>query len=135
MIRLIIWCKPYSKYLLAVWLLTILVVSSVPSLPTLKISTGKSEIRLDYIIHFCEYGLLAGMAFLAFADNQFRLSSRKFLIITICLILFAIADEYHQILIPGRAFNTKDILSNIVGISGALVFCVVVFRSIAGKIR
>jgi len=133
MLRLIIWCKPFSKYLLVAWLLTILVVSSVPSLPTLKIHTDKSDIRLDYLIHFCEYGILAGMAFLAFADSQLRLSYRKFLLIAICLILFAIADEYHQKLIPGRAFNTKDIWSNISGISGALVYCVVVFRSIAKK--
>jgi len=132
--RLLIWCKPFAKYLLVAWLLAIISVSSIPSLPTLKIHTSGSDIRLDYLIHFCEYGILAGMAFLTFADSQFRLRYTKIFLITICLILFAIADEYHQKLIPGRAFNVKDILSNIAGILGALVFCVVVFRSIARKI-
>ena len=133
MIRLIIWCKPYAKYLLAAWLLTIISVSSVPSIPTLKIHTAKSEIRLDYLIHFCEYGILAGMAYLTFVKSEFRMSYKKFILITVILILFAVLDEYHQILIPGRAFNLKDIYSNIGGILGALVFCVVIFKIISRK--
>lgn len=130
MIRLIIWCKPYARYILVFWFLTIISVSSVPSLPTLKIHTAKSEIRLDYLIHFCEYGFLAFMAFLTMADKEFRLKYSKFLIITLSLILFALMDEYHQKLIPGRAFNVKDILSNIAGILAACVYCVNIFRKI-----
>jgi len=131
MLRLIVLLRPFARYFLIVWFLTIIIVSSIPSLPTLKIHTPKSEIRLDYLIHFCEYGILAGMAFLTFVNSEFRMSNKKFVIITILLLLFAILDEYHQILIPGRAFNMKDIYSNITGIMGALVFCVVVFRIIA----
>jgi VanZ family protein len=114
-------------------MLTIISVSSIPSIPTLKINTAKSEIRLDYLIHFCEYGLLAGMAFLTFASSEFRLSKKKFFLITSCLILFAILDEYHQKFIPGRAFNPKDIYSNIAGILAAMVFCMIVFRVIASQ--
>lgn len=134
MIRLIIWSKPYAKYILAFWFLTIISVSSIPRIPTLKIQTAHSEIRLDYIIHFCEYGFLAFLAFLTMADKEFRLKWNKFLIITIGLILFAILDEYHQKLIPGRAFNMKDIFYNITGILAAMGFCVVVFRRISKKI-
>jgi VanZ family protein len=130
MLRLIIFLRPFARYFLIAWLITILIVSSVPSIPTLKIHTAKSEIRLDYLIHFCEYGILAGMAFLTFVNSEFRLSFRKFFIITAGLILFAILDEFHQKLIPGRAFNAKDIYSNIAGVFGALVFCIVVFRII-----
>jgi VanZ family protein len=133
MLQLIIFLRPYARYLLICWLLIILIVSSIPSIPTLKIHTAKSEIRLDYLIHFCEYGLLAGMAFLTFVNNEFRLSNKKFIIITAGLILFAILDEYHQKLIPGRAFNLKDIYSNIAGIFGALLYCLIVFRMIAAK--
>jgi VanZ family protein len=50
-------------------------------------------------------------------------------------MLFAILDEYHQKLIPGRSFNVMDILSNIIGIVAASIFCVLIFRNIAGKIR
>jgi VanZ family protein len=134
MLRLLIFLRPFARYFLIAWLLTIIIVSSVPSIPTLKIHTAKSEIRLDYLIHFCEYGILAGMAFLTFVSSEFKMSNKKFALITILLLLFAILDEYHQILIPGRAFNMKDIYSNITGILGALVFCVIVFRAIANKI-
>jgi len=133
MLRLIIFLRPYARYLLIVWLVTIIIVSSIPSIPTLKIHTAKSEIRLDYLIHFCEYGLLAGMAFLTFVSNEFRLNVRKYFLITVSLLMFAILDEYHQKLIPGRAFNLKDIYSNIAGILVALVFCLIVFRTIAYK--
>jgi VanZ family protein len=134
MLRLIQFLRPFARYLLVAWVLAIIFVSSNPSIPTLKIHTAKTEIRIDYLIHFCEYGILAFMAFLSFAGNEYKMSSGKLILITLGLILFAILDEFHQKLIPGRAFNTKDILSNILGILAALLFCVVVFREIAVKI-
>ena len=122
--------RPYSKYFFIVWLLIIMTVSSIPKLPVMKIETEKGIIRLDYLIHFCEYGSLAFFAFLTYAGRSFRLSLKRYLIITAGLLLFALADEFHQKLIPGRAFNMKDIYSNIAGILAGLVFCVVVFRGI-----
>ena len=130
MLRLIIFLRPFSRYLLIVWIFAIIFVSSTPSIPTLKIHTAKAEIRLDYLIHFCEYGVLAFLAFLSFAGNEFKMSYRKFILITMGLILFAILEEFHQKFIPGRTFNTKDILSNISGILVTLPFCVLVFRKI-----
>ena len=133
MIRLIIWCKPFARYFLAAWLITIITVSSIPSIPTLKIHTEKAEIRIDYLIHFCEYGLLAFMAFLSFADKNFGVGYRKYILITLSLIVFALLDEFHQKVIPGRTFNVNDIISNILGIVAALLFCIVVFRKISVK--
>jgi len=134
MIRLIICCKPFAKYLTIFWLLTIIIVSSIPSIPTLKIHTAKAEIRLDYLMHFCEYGLLTFMAFLYFVSSEFRFNYKKFILITISIILFAIIDEFHQKLIPGRTFNVKDIYSNITGIVAAVIFCALIFRKISVKI-
>jgi VanZ family protein len=128
MIRFLIWCKPFARYILVFWFLAIISVSSIPRLPTLKIHTAHSEIRLDYLIHFCEYGFLAIMAFITMADKEFRLKYSKFIIITVSLIIIAVLDEYHQKIIPGRAFNVLDILSNIAGIVAAAGFCFVVFR-------
>lgn len=133
MFRLIEAIKPYSKYFLVAWIIIILTMSSIPSLPTLKIQTQKSVIRLDYLIHFCEYGSLAFLAFLTFADSRFRMSLMKYLTITAGLILFAVLDEFHQKLIPGRSFNVIDIYSNIIGIVAVLVFCIVVFRRISNR--
>ena len=133
MLRLIQFLRPVARYLFIIWLLAIIIVSSTPSIPTLKIHTGKAEIRLDYIIHFCEYGILAFLAFLTYVGKEYKMSFRKFLLITACLILFAILDEFHQKLIPGRAFNVKDVISNILGIFAASLFCIVVFRKIVNR--
>lgn len=135
MIRLIIWCKPFSKYFLVILTLAIIVVSSIPNIPTLKIHTARSEIRLDYLMHFCEYGVLTFMAHLSFSESEFKIKYRKFILITICLILFAVLDEYHQKLIPGRTFNMKDILSNMTGIFAATIFCAIIFRSIGIRMK
>lgn len=115
-----------------IWMAVIVVVSSTPHLPVLKIHTNKSEIRLDYFMHLCEYGFLAFMTYLAFAGKNFAVSPKKFLLITISLLLFALADELHQKLIPGRTFNPKDLIGNFAGILAALIFCIPVFRKISG---
>ena len=134
MIKLIIFLRPYARYLLIAWLLTIIIVSSIPNIPTLKIHTAESEIRLDYLMHFCEYGVLAFMTFLSFAGTEFRISLKNFFIMTGSLILFAVADEFHQKLIPGRSFNTMDIMSNVTGIVVAAIFCGIVFRFVRKRI-
>jgi VanZ family protein len=133
MLRLIISFKPYSKYFLVAWIIIILAASSIPSLPTLKIKAAGSIIRLDYFIHFCIYGILTFLTFLTFADQNLKIILRKFITISAGLILFALIDELHQKIIPGRSFNMKDIYSNLLGISAALIFCLVVFRILNNK--
>jgi VanZ family protein len=130
MSELIIRLRPLAKYIFVLWMLLILTVSSLPSLPTPKIDTGKIEIRLDYLFHFLEYGALAFFAFLTNSRDDFYVRFRTYLIITICLVIFSVLDEYHQKLIPGRSFNPKDIMSNISGVLAGLVFCIIVFRRI-----
>jgi len=122
-----------SRYLLIAWVLIIITFSSIPNVKTLSIHTTSKEIRLDYLIHFIEYGFLAFITFLAFAGKNFRVPLRKALMITGCLILFAVADEFHQKLIPGRSFNVNDIVSNISGIIVIAGVTVGVLRVIAGR--
>jgi VanZ family protein len=131
MIKLISFLRPFARYLLITWVIAILTVSSIPSIPVLKIHTGKSDIRLDYLIHFIEYGSLALLTYLSFAGKNFSISPLKYLILTVCLILFAAADETHQLFIPGRTFNPRDLISNIAGIAGGMILCIWVFRKIS----
>lgn len=131
MLRLIIFFKPYSTYLLAAWMTAVITVSSIPSLPTLAIETERSVIRLDYLIHFIEYGIMLVLALMAFSDSLFGIQTRKFAIVTAGIVLFAIIDEFHQKLIPGRSFNVKDILSNVAGIMAGVIFFIV----LSGLIR
>jgi VanZ family protein len=133
-IGFLVFIRPYAKYMLISWILAILILSSIPSIPVLKIHTSKADIRLDYLIHFCEYASLAILAFLTFSEKSFKLSFNKYLLITLCIIFFSLIDEFHQKIIPGRTFNPKDIASNLAGIFAALVFCLVVFRMVERQI-
>ncbi len=128
MIRLLIWCKPLAKYILIAWLISVVTMSSIPSLPTLKIHTAGKDIRLDYLIHFCEYGIMALLAYLSFAGKRLQMDFKRWGFLTSALIFFAYLDELHQKFIPGRTYNVKDILSDISGILVALLFCIIVFR-------
>ncbi|HEX2920774.1 MAG TPA: VanZ family protein [Bacteroidales bacterium] len=122
MIRFVVFIRPYAIYLLALWIIAIITMSSIPGIPTLKLHTDRSDIRLDYLIHFIEYGVLTFLAFLSFGSKDFRINARKVIVIILLAIMFAFADEYHQRYIPGRTFNPKDLISNISGIAGATVF-------------
>jgi VanZ family protein len=131
MLKLIILLRPYSKYLLWFWVIAIVAVSSTPNIVVPKIHTARVTIRLDYLIHFLEYGLLTGISLLAFTGEKFNFEVSKVIKIVIVLILFATADEFHQKLIPGRSFNPKDLYSNISGIAGGAVISILLFRKIA----
>ena len=133
--KLLIFIRPYSKYLLVFWLVSIIIVSSIPHLPTPKIDTGRIKIRLDYLFHFCEYGILAFLALLSFVKKEFIITLKKYFLITLVLLIFAVFDEFHQKLIPGRTFNPKDIMSNLAGIIAALIFCLFMFRKIAADFK
>jgi VanZ family protein len=135
MLRIIKLIRPVAKYLMVIWLLTILIVSSIPYIPTLKIHTQNAEFRLDYLMHFCEYGFLAFLTFLSFAEDEFGIGFRKAVIIIVSLMLIAFLDELHQKLIPGRTYNINDILSNLTGIVAAGIFTLIVFRLIRNGLK
>jgi Predicted integral membrane protein len=135
MLKLIIFLRPFARYLLIAWVLTIIILSSLPNIPTLKIHTARAEIRLDYLMHFCEYGVLTFMAHLSFTGKEFKINYKKFILITVSLILFAILDELHQKLIPGRTYSLKDIVSNVTGILAAGLFTLIVFKVIGNRLK
>jgi VanZ family protein len=101
----------------------------------MKLHTAKTEYRLDYIMHFCEYGFLTFLTFLWFAGSEFKFNTRKIILITLSLMLFAFLDELHQKLIPGRTYNIRDILSNESGIIVGTVFVHIVFGVVKNRLR
>lgn len=135
MLKLIIYLRPVAKYLLIAWALTIITLSSIPNIPTLKLHTGRGEIRLDYLFHFTQYGILSFVTFLFFAGKEFEVRFSKALIIMGSLMLFAIVDEYHQKLIPGRSFSYRDIMSNLSGILVVSIITLIIFSGIRDRLR
>jgi VanZ family protein len=130
MFRIIIFLRPVAMYLMAAWWLIIMVFSSIPYVPTLKLHTARADFRLDYLFHFCQYGLLAFLTLLSFAGEEFRVGFRKAAILIPALMLMAFLDELHQKLIPGRTYSINDMLSNMTGIFAAALFTYIVFRII-----
>jgi VanZ family protein len=135
MLKLIIILRPVSRYLLIAWGLTIIILSSIPNIPSLKIHTAKAEFRLDYLMHFCEYGVLTFVTFLSYAGEEFNIRFRKFVLIAVFLVTFAALDELHQKLIPGRTCSVKDMTSDVTGILAAIIFTLIIFRSIRSNLR
>ena len=135
MLKLIIIVRPFARYLFIFWLLTIIILSSIPNVPTIKLHTAKTEFRLDYTMHFCEYCLLTFLTFLSLAGREFKFSTRKVIIIALSLMLFAFLDELHQKLIPGRSYNIIDILSNESGIIAGTVFVLLAFRAVRTRLK
>jgi len=133
MLKLIIYLRPYARYLLIAWLLTIIILSSIPNIPTLKIHMARNEFRLDYLMHFSEYGILTFITFLSFAGNEFRMSFRKIMLISASLIVFAYLDEFHQKIIPGRTYNIIDFLSNASGVVVIMIVTLLIFNTIRRK--
>ena len=116
MIWLYKFIKPFARWLLLIWIIIIIVFSSLPSLPEAKLEAGDVKIKLDYLLHFLEYLALASLCIMTFAGSFTQLKGKRIYIITLALVIFATADETHQLLIPSRSFNYFDLLSNLLGI-------------------
>jgi len=122
--KLIEWFRPMAKYFLVIWVVLIVFFSSLPNTPKLKIDIPSFEIRIDYLLHFFEYFILAFLAMVTFNTVSGPGRPGRIAVIIIMLALFALADETHQLLIPGRSFNLTDLLSNFAGLAAGSFFTI-----------
>lgn len=96
------------------WLAAIFFVSSIPG--------EKITFQFDdRVAHFLEYFILGVL--LAFAGAGLRAGTGRAASISILVFvaLFAIADEYHQSLVPRRDASAKDWIFDMLGASAALL--------------
>lgn len=121
MITLFDYIKSRARWLLILWVIIIIIFSSLPKLPDIKIPTGKLDIQIDFLFHFLEYVALAGLCILSFYRDAQYFLTRRVTNILLMLIAFAVADESHQLLISGRSFQLMDIVFNIIGIITGLL--------------
>ena len=133
MYKLIIRVKPFFKIFFWLWLLFILIISSAPNLPDLKLNIDESIIRIDYAIHFIEYFLLVSF-FLIWRIN-IDLNPTIIIILLTLLIGMAtgFADEFHQKIIIGRTFNPIDMLSNFLGVIAGVATIILYLKIIRRK--
>lgn len=114
--------KSIAQYLLIIWVIIILVFSSLPSLPVINIDVRLLEFHFDKIMHFSEYFALAFLSLLTFAKTEVRIMTKKVILLTLCLLVFAAADESHQLLIAARSFSIYDMLADFIGIVLGIIF-------------
>lgn len=90
------------------WMLLLFYLSSLPSSSLPQTIPG-----LDKLVHFVEYALLAALWSWALAP---RLAARPVFIASVIIsFLYGVADEIHQLFVPGRSFEVGDILANCAG--------------------
>ena len=134
MYKLIIRFKPFFKAFFWIWLIFILVISSTPKLPDLKLQLDESVIRIDYIIHFIEYFLLVGF----FLIWRIKINLNPTILIILLTLLIGMAtgfvDEFHQKIITGRTFNPIDMLSNFLGVIAGVATITLYLKIISHKI-
>lgn len=132
--KFIIRYKPLFRVFFWIWLLLILILSSTPKLPDLKLNTDGSVIRIDYAIHFIEYFLLVTLFLLW--RIKIDLNPTIMIIITTFLVglITGFIDEFHQKLIIGRSYNPKDMLSNFIGVLAGVIVVTFYLKIISYKI-
>lgn len=133
MYKLIIRLKSFFKVFFWIWLIFILVISSTPKLPDLKLQLDESVIRIDYVIHFIEYFLLVSF----FLIWRIKINLNPTIIIILLTLLIGMAtgftDEFHQKIITGRTFNPIDMLSNFLGVIAGVITITLYLKIISHK--
>ncbi len=138
--------KILSWILVILWMGLIFYLSHQPAAESSELSTGITEViiqtieklapnveldirNLNHIVrknaHFFAYLVLGVMVINALRASGVRGYNSIGLALLIC-VLYAISDEVHQIFIPGRSGEVRDVLIDSAGASvGILVYMVV----------
>ena len=111
--------KQFIRYWLPLLVYSVLIfyLSSLP-LNGLKEKESKETFGIpdDVFNHLLEYGFLAILSYRAFSNSKINILNKKaFLIAILFTISYGIIDEIHQLFVPTRLFEIKDIISNSIG--------------------
>ena len=109
-----------------IWAAFIFYLSSIPDL--------RSNFECDFILrkvsHVVEYFILAFLLYRAFSGS-FNKNILYLLIYPASLsILYAMSDELHQSIVPGRSCSIQDVLIDTIGIITFFVINIFVLRKI-----
>lgn len=83
--------------------------------------------HLDKVIHIFEFGLLGFLLAIGFFNALSFASWTKFILTFGSGLILGILDEFHQLYVPRRKGNLKDLLADAAG----LVLGILVFRYLA----
>jgi VanZ family protein len=109
--------------LATLWALIIFVLSSIPgtAFPTYSVLT------FDKLIHAAVYAVLGALCFLALPRKWSPKTGVLVLIAGAIATVYGASDEFHQVFVPGRFSDPRDVLADGVGgFVGALIASTVV---------
>lgn len=113
--------KHFIRYWLPLlmYLVLIFYISSLPlNNPQEKEIKKTFGVPNDIYEHLFEYGFLAILSFRLFANYKNNSISKKAIAFAILFtISYGIIDEIHQLFVPTRFFEIKDLISNSLGAS------------------
>ena len=124
--------KKTYKYLFWVWLITVIVISSIPNIISSGFEKSLNDrffLRLDYLAHFVLFLFLTMFFYLTpmFAKKKFYLF--YCLLFFLVSVVLAFVMEYYQTYIPGRTFNHIDLFFNGLGSMTGIATSYLLFRS------
>ena len=76
--------------------------------------------------HFSAYGLLGILSFLSLISYRKPKFSVRCLISAGVCLLYAISDEIHQLFVPGRSGEVRDVLLDFSGALTGILFCMAI---------
>ncbi|MGI5828056.1 MAG: VanZ family protein [Patescibacteria group bacterium] len=103
------------------WALVIFLFSSLPTIPTPFIIWW--DVFIKKTAHFVEFAILAILLFRALHWTYKKIKDQSTLLITTGLfsVIYAISDEFHQRLTPGRIPTVRDVVIDTLGVVVALL--------------
>lgn len=97
-----------------VYVLVLVWIYLNPTMGITSVEVNSKSLRVDYLLHGIAFFALPIIAYLANGEKK-----RPYLwyIFIVFSGLLALSIEFFQQLVPGRAFNPLDILSNLIGLT------------------
>jgi VanZ family protein len=133
----------------AVWMLIIFSLSAQPALASNSLSRGVTKIIVETVgkiipldiemstlndivsqfnhfvrkfAHFSAYAVLGVLVSFALLRNEMK-GKRAFVLTLAICIIFAVSDELHQLFVPGRGCQLKDVIIDTAGaVSGTAIY-------------
>ena len=112
-----------------------LIETELPGFYALLARWGRPEYLLRKLAHFSEY-LLLGLLLYALLRRKFSPAVSALLAVMLAAG-FALTDEWHQLSVPGRDGNLRDVLIDTAGaFTGAVLGCVLTgLRRLLARLR
>lgn len=94
------------------WMGIIFFLSSRPTIKTTQIYW--QDFLIKKTAHFVEYAILSFLYIRAFLGNGLP-RKKTFILAFLVSLIYAVSDEYHQSLVPGREPRIRDVVIDSIG--------------------